>query len=114
MKNCKQENKIYLEVFTQFRKAIKNPEIYFNDSGYINFLDKIVFNVLDDETYTHIMDNINNEKIFYESFYLAFKLIDRDFEGFKDLKYFDIALNYLHHFEYFDHYFVLDYFLEIY
>lgn len=114
MNNYNKQTKIYLGVFNQFRESIKSSDIYFKDPGYINFLDKIVFNVLDKETYNYIMEGINDEKVFYESFYLVFKLINRDFQGFKDLKYFDIALNYLHHFELYDHYFVLDYFLEVY
>lgn len=108
-----------LSIYLKFEDIINNSdattEILFKDPAYINFLDKVVFNILDKETYTYIMENIKHEKIFYESFYLAFKLIGRnDWQGVKDLKYFEIAQNYLHYTELYDHYFVLDYFIEIY
>ncbi|CAB4144239.1 hypothetical protein UFOVP458_25 [uncultured Caudovirales phage] len=86
-----------------FENARIDKNIYNYDSDFNKFLNEIVLNILTGENISEILSNIKSENIFYESFYLAYQLND-----------FNLALNYLHYLEYYDHYYVLDYFLEIY
>ena len=86
-----------------FQNCLIDKNIYNYDAYFNKFLNEIVLNILTGENISEILSNIESEKIFYESFYLAYQLNN-----------FDLALNYLHYYEYYDHYFVLDYFLEIY
>jgi hypothetical protein len=89
--------------FINFQYSIRHKEIYNYDSDFNKFLNEIVLNILTGENISEILSNIKSEDVFYESFYLAYQLNN-----------FDLALNYLHYLEYFDHYYVLDYFLEVY
>ena len=86
-----------------FQNCIIDKNIYNYDSEFNKFLNEIVLNVLTGENISEILSNIEREDIFYQSFYLAYQLND-----------FNFALNYLHYLEYYDHYYVLDYFLEVY
>ena len=96
-------NANYYDALFSFQYSIRHKEIYNYDSDFNKFLNEIVLNILTSENISEILSNIKSENIFYESFYLAYQLND-----------FDIALNYLHYLEYYDHYYVLDYFLEVY
>jgi hypothetical protein len=86
-----------------FQFSISHKEIYNNDPNFNKFLNEIVLNILTGENISEILSNIESENIFYEAFYLAYQLND-----------FNFALNYLHYLEYYDHYYVVDYFLEVY
>lgn len=86
-----------------FKNCMLDKSIYNKDLKFINFLHETVFNILTYENIFEIMDKIKDKNIFTESFYLAYQLNN-----------FDLALNYLHYYEYYDHYYVIDYFLEVY
>lgn len=86
-----------------FKNCILDKNIYNYDADYNKFLNNVVLNILTGENIAEILSNIKTEDVFYESFYLAYQLNN-----------FDLALNYLHYVEAYEHYYVLDYFLEVY
>lgn len=91
-----------------FENARIDKNIYNYDADYNKFLNDVVLNILTSENISEILSNIESENIFYESFYLLFQLTYKEKDPFK------FATNYLHNVNLYDHYYVLDYFLEVY
>lgn len=91
-----------------FENARIDKNIYNYDADYNKFLNDIVLNILTGENISEMLSNIESENIFYEAFYLLFQLTYKEKDPFK------FATNYLHNVNLYDHYYVLDYFLEVY
>ena len=91
-----------------FQNCILDKNIYNYDADYNKFLNEIVLNILTGENISEILSNIKSENIFYEAFYFIFQLQYKEKDPFK------FATQYLHNVDLYDHYYVLDYFLEVY
>lgn len=91
-----------------FENARIDRNVYNYDADYNKFLNDVVLNILTGENIAEILSNIESENIFYEAFYLLFQLTYKEKDPFK------FATNYLHNVNLYDHYYVLDYFLEVY
>ena len=92
----------------KFNESIIDKSIYNKDKDFLRFMEKVIFNILTIEDISIILDEVKHKKIFYESFYFVFLL-----EKFQ-INPFYFATHYLNHVAFYDHYFVLDYFLEVY
>ena len=101
-----QEN--LFNVITNFKESIIDKSIYNKDLDFVKFMEKIVFNILCHDDINEILEEIKDKKIFYESFYFAYLLQQIH------IKPYEFALNYLHNIEFYDHYYVLDTFMELY
>lgn len=91
-----------------FENARIDRNVYNYDADYNKFLNDVVLNILTGENIGEILSNIESENIFYEAFYLLFQLTYKEKDPIK------FATNYLHNVNLYDHYYVLDYFLEVY
>ena len=115
-KTKKMETTIFIEDFKRkqfncidkFKESISDKNIYNKDEDFIRFMEKIVFNILTHEDINQILEEIKDKKIFYESFYFAYLLEQIH------IKPYEFALNYLHNIEFYDHYYVIDTFVELY
>lgn len=94
-----------------FEHCILDKSIYNNDLNFINFLHDTVFNILTYENIFEIIELIKDKNIFFESFYFAFLLYGNKTPNNKNYKF---ALNYLTQNNYSKHYFVLNYYLDVY
>jgi hypothetical protein len=88
-----------------------DKSIYNKDLNFINFLHDTVFNILTPDNIKEILSNIESENIFFESFYFAFILYGNKTPNNKNYKF---ALNYLTQNNHSKHYFVLNYYLDVY
>lgn len=91
-----------------FENARIDRNVHNYDADYNKFLNDVILNILTGENIAEILSNIESENIFYEAFYLLFQLTYKEKDPFK------FATNYLHNVNLYDHYYVLDYFLEVY
>lgn len=94
-----------------FENCIIDKSIYNKDLKFINFLHSTVFNILTYENIFDMIDTIKDKNIFYESFYFAFLLYGNKTPNNYNYKF---ALDYLTQNNYSKHYFILDYYLEVY
>lgn len=92
----------------KFKDSISDKNIYNKDEDFLRFMEKVVFNILTPEDISEILEEIKDKKIFYEAFYFVYML-----EKFQINSY-NFATNYLNYMGFYDHYFVLDYFIEVY
>jgi hypothetical protein len=95
-------------IITNFKESISDKSIYNLDKDFLRFMEKVVFNILTPEDISEILEEIKNKDIFYESFYFAYQLEKVQINPY------NFALNYLHNIELYDHYYVLDKFMELY
>ena len=110
------ETTIFIEDFKRkqfncidkFKESISDKNIYNKDEDFLRFMEKVVFNILTPQDISEILKEIKDKKIFYESFYFAYLLEQIH------IKPYEFALNYLHNIEFYDHYYVLDTFMELY
>jgi hypothetical protein len=110
------ETTIFIEDFKRkqfncidkFKESISDKNIYNKDEDFLRFMEKIVFNILTTEDINEILEEIKDKKIFYESFYFVYLLEQIH------IKPYEFALNYLHNIEFYDHYYVIDTFIELY
>ena len=115
-KTKKMETTIFIEDFKRkqfncidkFKESISDKNIYNKDEDFLRFMEKVVFNILTPEDISEILEEIKDKKIFYESFYFVYLL-----EKFQINPY-NFATNYLNDLGFYDHYYVLDYFIEVY
>jgi hypothetical protein len=96
------------DIITKFKESIKDKSIYNEDEDFLRFMEKVVFNILTPQDISEILDEIKHKKIFYESFFLAYQLEKVQINPY------NFALNYLHNIEFYDHYYVLNTFMELY
>lgn len=101
-----QEN--LFNVITNFKKSIIDKSIYNKDLDFLKFMEKVVFNILTPQDISEILEEIKNKDIFYESFFLVYQLEKVQINPY------NFALNYLHNIEFYDHYYVIDTFIELY
>ena len=94
-----------------FEHCIIDKSIYNKDLTFNNFINHTVLNILTQDDIKEILSNIESENIFFESFYFAFLLYGYKIPNNINYKF---ALNYLSQNNYDKHYFVLDYYLEVY
>ena len=110
------ETTIFIEDFKRkqfncidkFKESISDKNIYNKDEDFLRFMQKVVFNILTPEDLNEILEEIKDKKIFYESFYFVYLL-----EKFQINPY-NFATNYLNYIGFYDHYYVIDYFIEVY
>jgi hypothetical protein len=91
-----------------FENSRLDKNIYNYDLDFNKFLNDDVLNILTSENISEILSNIESENIFYESFYFLFQLRYKENDPMK------FARCYLHNVGLYSHYYVLDYFLEVY
>lgn len=94
-----------------FEHCIIDKSIYNKDEAFNTFINDTVLNILILDDLKEILSNIESENIFFESFYFAFILYGNKTANNKNYKF---ALNYLTQNNYSKHYFVLNYYLEVY
>ena len=94
-----------------FEHSILDKSIYNKDEDFNKFINNTVLNILTEENINEIFNEIKDEDIFFESFYFAFLLYGYKIPNNVNYKF---ALNYLTQNDYDKHYFVLDYYLEVY
>lgn len=82
---------------------------------FIDFIQNTVYNILTPDDLLEMKSNIESENIFYESFYFVHQLNKLSTKTPNHrVKPFDFVLDYLHHNELFDHYYIIDTYLELY
>jgi hypothetical protein len=94
-----------------FENCILDKSIYNKDQTFNTFINDTVLNILTQENIKEIISNIESENIFFESFYFAFLLYGKLIPNNVNYKF---ALNYLKENNYNNHFYVLDYYLEVY
>ena len=100
--------RMQFDCIDKFKESISDKNIYNKDDDFLKFMEKVVFNILTIEDITEILEETKDIKILYESFYFVYIL------GKFQINPYSFATNYLNYMGFYDHYFVLDYFLEIY
>ena len=91
-----------------FENSRLDKNIYIYDNSFNKFMNDYILNILTSENISEILSNIESENIFYESFYFLFQLRYKEKDSMK------FATCYLHNVDLYSHYYVLDYFLEVY
>lgn len=94
-----------------FEQCINDKSIYNKDLTFNNFINDTVLNILTQDDIKELLSNIESENIFFESFYFAFLLYGNKTPNNNNYKF---ALNYLIQNNYHNHFYVLDYYLEVY
>ena len=94
-----------------FEQCIIDKSIYNKDEAFNTFINDTVLNILTLDDIKEILSNIESENIFFESFYFAFLLYGNKTPNNNNYKF---ALNYLIQNNYHNHFYVLDYYLEVY
>jgi hypothetical protein len=91
-----------------FENSRLDKNIFIYDKSFNKFMNDDVLNILTSENISEILSNIESENIFYESFYFLFQCMYKEKYPMK------FAQCYLHNLDLYSHYYVLDYFLEVY
>jgi hypothetical protein len=105
-----------LNAILKFEHNRINKTLDINDLlPFINFMENTVYNILTPENIEMMKSNIDSENIFFESFYFVHQLnkLSTKIPNHR-AKPFDFILAYLHHNELFDHYYIIDTYLELY
>jgi hypothetical protein len=104
-----------LKGILNFEHSRLDKTIYLSDLSFQKFISDTVLNILTPDNLNEMKANIQSENIFFESFYfihelnkLATKIPNHN------VKPFDFILDYLHNNELFDHYYIIDTYLELY
>lgn len=104
-----------LKGILNFEHSRLDKNIYLSDLSFKNFLVDTVLNILTPNDISEMKANIENENIFFESFYLVYELnkLSTKIPNHK-VSPFDFILAYLYNNELFDHYYVIDTYLDLY
>ena len=104
-----------LKGILNFEHSRLDKNIYLSDLSFQKFISDTVLNILTPDNLIEMKSNIQSENIFFESFYFIHELNKL---GTKipnhNVKPFDFILDYLHNNELFDHYYIIDTYLELY